>query len=354
MLIRTNIMFLSISWKVRCNCKKNIKMYTFKNTLEIDIMLKQLISVIIPVYNVEAYLVECLDSVINQTYKELEIILVNDGSTDRSLDILEKYKAQHSNITIINQENSGQSVARNKGIEVSTGDYIYFLDSDDYIELDTFEQLINAFNDKDVDLIRFSAEAFTDNIKMNLDKRKYNFDKYFNEQRTYEKEEFLSISTKAFTPSPVLYIMKRELLIESNLRFIPGIIHEDDLFTVEVFLNANKAIYLPNAFYRRRYRKGSTMTIESINHRKNSFHSRCIILDELENLLNTHFNISEVELIKKRITKTIQLLARNYPDLPNSYKVSKIKKVKVPFLFYRYHYQYIRKVIACFIRRNKT
>ena len=103
-----------------------------------------LLSVIIPVYNVEPYLEQCLDSVINQTYKNLEIICINDGSTDNSLKILEKYQKKDNRIKLINQKNKGLSEARNAGLDVAKGEYIAFVDSDDYLELNAYEEAMNV------------------------------------------------------------------------------------------------------------------------------------------------------------------------------------------------------------------
>lgn len=128
-----------------------------------------LVSVIIPVYNVENYLKECLDSVLNQTYKNIEVIVINDGSTDKSLHILEDYSSKFNNIKIIDQENSGQSVARNKGLENAKGKYIYFLDSDDYILPDTLKKLIKKLEMNNLDIIRFAARPFSENINKRID-----------------------------------------------------------------------------------------------------------------------------------------------------------------------------------------
>ena len=100
-----------------------------------------MISVIIPIYNVENYLKKCIESVINQTYKNLEIILVNDGSNDNSKNIIDEYSTIDNRIKVINKENGGLSDARNAGIEIAKGDYITFLDSDDWIELNMYEKL---------------------------------------------------------------------------------------------------------------------------------------------------------------------------------------------------------------------
>ena len=115
-----------------------------------------MISVIIPVYNVEKYLRDCLNSVINQTYKDLEIICINDGSKDNSLSILEEYAKKDKRIIIINKENAGVSAARNDGIEKSTGEYLFCLDSDDYIDKDFLEVFYNNAKQNNSDLVILS------------------------------------------------------------------------------------------------------------------------------------------------------------------------------------------------------
>ena len=110
------------------------------------------ISVVVPVYNVEAYLERCLDSLINQTLSDIEIICVNDGSTDSSPEKLEEFAKKDSRIKIINQENGGLSAARNTGIEAATGEYIGFVDSDDYVDLDFYEKLYNAATSHNADI----------------------------------------------------------------------------------------------------------------------------------------------------------------------------------------------------------
>lgn len=104
---------------------------------------KQLISIIIPIYNTQQYLSRCLESVINQTYKNLEIILINDGATDNSLSICQKYKSKDSRIVLLNQQNSGQALARNNALDIAKGDYIAFIDSDDWVSLDYIQALYN-------------------------------------------------------------------------------------------------------------------------------------------------------------------------------------------------------------------
>ena len=122
---------------------------------------KPLISIIIPVYNVEKYLRQCLDSVVNQTYRNFEVVCVNDGSTDTSIEILQEYKKEYSNFRVYTQENKGLGITRNVGVSHATGDYLYFLDSDDYIEPDLIEELTKIITEnKNIDIIKFKGSAF--------------------------------------------------------------------------------------------------------------------------------------------------------------------------------------------------
>ncbi|MBQ8784417.1 MAG: glycosyltransferase family 2 protein [Alphaproteobacteria bacterium] len=120
------------------------------------------VTVVIPVYNVEKYLEQCLDSVINQTYKDIEIICINDGSTDNSITILEKYALSDNRIKIISQTNQGISAARNAGIKVATGKYITFLDSDDFLSRDAIEKMVTAIENNYVDFVVCQAHAFAE------------------------------------------------------------------------------------------------------------------------------------------------------------------------------------------------
>ena len=120
-------------------------------------------SVIVPVYNTEAYIGKCLESIIQQTQKELEIVVVDDGSTDGSMQIVERYHQLFDNVRIIKQKNLGQGAARNVGVKAATGHYIYFLDSDDFIEPDTLERCYQCANKYDLDVVLFDASILIEN-----------------------------------------------------------------------------------------------------------------------------------------------------------------------------------------------
>ena len=128
------------------------------------------ISVIVPIYNAEAYLNRCLDSIINQTYSDLEIILINDGSTDNSLDICLEYASKDKRIVVYNQTNKGISKARNKGIELATGDYIGFVDSDDIISPRMYETLYNLMTDEKCLIAGCQYTKFTSSCNFKEDK----------------------------------------------------------------------------------------------------------------------------------------------------------------------------------------
>ena len=126
---------------------------------------KKLISIIVPVYNVENYMEECLDSIKNQTHKDIEVILVNDGSTDGSREICERYCEKDSRFKLINQENQGLSEARNVGVRVSTGEYIFFVDSDDVVKVDILEILL-SFMAEDVDIVGCSYSHQKEDLQL--------------------------------------------------------------------------------------------------------------------------------------------------------------------------------------------
>lgn len=151
-------------------------------------MKEVLVSVIIPVYGVEKYIAQCLESVINQTYNNLEIIVVNDGTKDRSAEIAKEYAAKDSRIKVYDFKNGGLSVARNRGLEIATGDYISYIDGDDWIDLKLFEVLLDTALTRNVDMVKygvietdeFKETRFSfDDAKIILNEREQAFDYYF-------------------------------------------------------------------------------------------------------------------------------------------------------------------------------
>lgn len=201
------------------------------------------VSVVIPIYNVENYLKKCLDSVINQTYKNLEIICVNDCSPDNSSEILKEYAAKDNRIKIINhKKNGGLSAARNTGMDNATGEYIYFLDSDDWIDSDYIEKMVNKIIETDADIV----------IDKNVITEKENFSapyKHPSHKEEYTnnfitKDEIVNIMVNAWSK-----MLKTDFIRRKNLRFPEGYINEDLYFHYIALAQTDKAYFFDGANY---------------------------------------------------------------------------------------------------------
>lgn len=217
-----------------------------------------LISVIIPVYNVEAYLRECVGSVLKQTYQTFEIILVDDGSTDSSGDICDEYAGNDERICVIHQKNSGPSKTRNTGLENATGKYIYFLDSDDYIDSNALELLVNTAESNDADLVFFDARSFSDDGSEI--RQGYIINGTYNAKSGYEILTELH-DNKDYHCAIYLLFIKHQLLVDNKITFLESAYcSEDMLFTYQTYCSAPKAVQCKNTLYHRRYRSGSIVT----------------------------------------------------------------------------------------------
>lgn len=265
-------------------------------------------TIVIPVYNVEKYLKECLDSAVNQNFSDFEIIAVNDGSTDNSLNILKKYEKKYENFKVIDQINQGLSGARNTGLKAAKGKYIYFLDSDDYISLETLRISYENCEKYSLDILTFDAQCFLDiddeNQIENMDiVSKENYDrKSALESKVLEGQDFYNyiIKANAYKQPIWLYVYRTEFLIENKLYFYHGLIHEDELYTVQALINAKNVLYIPRSLFFRRLRFNSIMTSKI---RKKNIDSLNIICKELYTLyLEKHNSLKDetnINLIRK-------------------------------------------------------
>lgn len=236
-------------------------------------MKKYKVSIIVPVYNVRDFLCECVNSLIVQTYDEIEVILVNDGSTDGSEVLCRELADKDSRIKVINQLNAGLSAARNKGILCADGEYILFVDSDDYIRNDTIERLVYSI-EEDVDIVAGNE------IKLIDGKEVLGLERNLSTQKLYSGCEFLRESMKNGNISMCapFALYKKRLLNQCNLTFKEGILHEDEQWTPRVYLKAKKVKYVDYPFYIHRYRS------DSITHKKDKS-KNC------EDLINTCFEL---------------------------------------------------------------
>lgn len=212
------------------------------------------ISVVIPVYNVEEFLSACLDSIINQTYKNLEIICIEDCSTDNSAQILKEYKQKDSRIKIIyNKENKGLSAVRNIGIDNSNGEYIYFIDSDDWIDNDYIENLVNAAVDNNAEIVVNTnvTRIFNNNEIPHLGHKTYNdLENAFIDAPT----AIQNIIWNTWT-----HLWKRGFLERAKARFPEGELIEDIYFQIITYLQTDKIYVIRKGQYHHLYNKNGIM-----------------------------------------------------------------------------------------------
>lgn len=220
------------------------------------------ISVIIPVYNTGQYLRESIGSIMNQTFRDLEIIVVNDGSTDNSEEIIRELMAEDERITIIIQENQGLSCARNSGMRIATGKYLYFMDSDDSLDLNALEHCYTKCEELSLDFVFFDAENIIE-AETQTPVQNYSRRESIDENKIWKGCELLNYEIEHWLyRSPVWLYFVNRIFLDSFFQdgFYPGIIHEDHLFTVPLHLYAKRVGYIPFSFFKRRIRENSIMT----------------------------------------------------------------------------------------------
>lgn len=220
------------------------------------------ISCIVPVYNVRKYLEECIDSILKQSYNDIEVIIVDDGSDDGSSSICDFYSSVDERVNVIHQKNEGLSIARNNGISIAKGDYIWFIDSDDAILKDSIKRIVNSIIlNNSPDILFFEADTIFE-IESDVLKKEqyYRNNKYGCGLGTTILEKLME--NKEYFSSSCMYVLKREYLIDSNIRFIENIVHEDNAFTLCMFANAQRIVHLHESLYLRRVRAGSITQIK--------------------------------------------------------------------------------------------
>lgn len=292
---------------------------------------KIILSVIIPVYNVERYIEKCIDSVIEQYCENIEIICVNDGTTDNSKNIIEKYINKHEFIKCLDRENGGLSAARNSGLLQSKGEYILFLDSDDWLEKNVLSELCTI--------------ATTNNLDILVANTKWIYPHKIHKEEKNSADVLLSITdgkdaiaklmaSGIYVPMAYNYICKRDFILSNKLFFKEGLIYEDELWTPQIFYKAKK-VFATNVFHYNYYQREQTITnshgslikVNSFFHvskelitsfdfsndqnLKNLFWLRATILYDRGKLMkiesnisnSTNFSITWIDLMKAKLSK---------------------------------------------------
>ena len=225
------------------------------------------VSVVMPVYNTEAYVAEAVGSVLSQTLQNIELICVNDGSTDGSLPILLGLAAQDSRMIVVSGPNCCQSVARNAGFAYVRGEYTYYFDSDDLLCPNTLEVLVARMDAENLDLLCFDGESFSDDE--GCDEALQRYAGYYCSKGKhggiYSGPDLLLslMDSNDFRASVSLKLFRRQLLAQNDLRFVPGRVHEDEAFSFEALFLAKRAVHHPVPLFRRRLRPNSIMTSEA-------------------------------------------------------------------------------------------
>lgn len=301
---------------------------------------KPKISVIIPLYNTADYIEQTLLCIINQTLKEIEIIIINDGSTDNSLQIVNEIK--DSRIRVETQKNQGQSAARNRGLEIANGEYIYFMDSDDLLTNDALERCYVKCEQEKLDFVFFNAELFGDNNNIF---RKNEYIRTLPQDKVFSGIEAMNllIDKQEYRVSVCLNLIKREYLNSIKLKFYSSIIHEDELFVTKLYLQAKRVLFIQEPFFIRRVRSNSIMTT------KISFRNvECyfIVTDELREFAKGKDEETK-QTINRYLTKMINAVffkARKLP-LKDKIKMTKIALIK------QIKYTKLKSIITLFIKK---
>lgn len=275
------------------------------------------ISVIMPCYNTEKYVEETLKSVLNQSFKDYEIICLNDGSTDGTLQILNRYQELYSNIRVISNENHGVAYERNIGIQSSKGKYIYYMDSDDLIKENCLESLYNYAENDNLDVVYFEADSFYETEE--IEKTFPEFQSLYHRKKEYKEvykghDLYIQMENAGDIKMSVgLQFTRRQLLIENNIKFEEMRAFEDNLYTLQIMLKADRVRCVKDSLYLRRVRSDSIMT-GKVNRQRLEAYNR--IIRELLELLEKESQDAEFQdALYKRIRGTFVNVYKDYSKL---------------------------------------
>ena len=239
------------------------------------------LTIIIPVYNVEDYLETCLDSVINQELVDYEVILVDDGSTDSSGTICDEYASNYSEINVIHQENKGLSAARNKALREAKGEYILFLDSDDFLVPKTIPLLLKQANQYNLEILEFKSVRVAEKAKetpINYGEDSHKVLQVFN--------GFDYITYHNYNGQVWCFLIKKSILKENNISFIEGHVLEDAAFNMQIILYASRIAFLPVIAHCYRIRESSIMNNKNEDHQKHLLEDYIIAANNINLIIN--------------------------------------------------------------------
>lgn len=296
------------------------------------------VSVIIPVYNTQRYLSECMDSIMHQTLKELEILCIDDGSEDDSLDFLLSCAGRDSRISVYRQENCGLSVTRNRGLGYAAGEYVYFMDSDDMLAQDALEHLYETSRRYGLDALYFDGKNFYESDTL---RGQYpEFQDYYIRKGTYPlscagTQIFMQMrSAGEYRTNVGVAFYRKAFLEEREIYFEPGILHEDNDFTFRAMLSADRAGYVKQPYFQRRLREDSIMTANvSFAGSYGYFKS---FLNMLHFLREQDFPEEMTELLYGTLETTLNSAKKQYNELSDTERCSSEGLKGAEKIYYRF------------------
>ena len=240
------------------------------------------LSIVIPLYNKEKYIDRCIESLLNQDLapSEYEIIVINDGSTDTSYSIAEEFAKTNENVHLYSQENKGLSVTRNRGMELAKGDYIYFLDADDYIASDVIKNLVELSAENDLDILGFKSIYVSDELVTESSTRN------LQHNSMQVMDGITLIGERGYRNEVWWYILKRSFLLETGIKFIDGRFAQDSPFTSNIFAKANRAVRTELDIHRFHKVENSVQTSRDNAHLLKYIHDFVFAIEELDLLIH--------------------------------------------------------------------
>ncbi len=281
------------------------------------------VSIITPVYNVEKFLGKCIDSILAQTLKDIEIILIDDGSSDGSWSVIQEYAKKDNRVIAIQQENAGAAVARNRGLEVAKGEYIGFVDSDDWVDADYFENLYNTGLKQDADIVCAYVETEVSNLARGS-RFSVSVDQY---NKSYNVRMKDAIRENKFSLDFVIWlnIYRKSMLDRNNITFVPELrTGQDSVFNTHTSYYANKVITVEKpVYYHINRRDGSLMT--GYNYTIDGILSRALVFEETVRFMNSVEDYNK-EMYKKRIYRVLNFI---YSRIVKTPKLTRSDYVKI-------------------------
>ena len=318
-------------------------------------MCKVDLSIIVPVYNVEKYLKKCIESLIGLEIDNYEIILINDGSTDKSLEICETYSKKYPKlIKVINQKNKGLSESRNTGLKIAKGEYVYFIDSDDFIEKDKFEDCFKTLVNNNSDVLIFGYYFEDENNQYNETRYSY----ISAGDKLYESNDLLinELSNRNLPAAVCFGIYKKKLIVDNNLFFEPGILHEDERWSPQLLLLSKKIYLSSKVVYHYIQRNNSIMHKKDRTQNGIDLINTSIYLSSIVDLINDK---KLKKYFKNRLTMLYlrgiyvgRLYRKNYKKyIDRLYPVKNARKLKdvLKSIIFMIH-PYLYYIFACVIK----